>query len=127
MTELEEREIQIKMRPTANVSKPTVVDSEDYYHASFAVLTMSEGSATFPVPASLQDLERPPYNLLPYPENFNDDDEVARADSFDSLVDIIEGGNRILTNSTHVLFHTEEGDDPWNDNERIQAMYTVVR
>ena len=88
---------------------------------------MSKESATFPIPASLQDLERPPYNLSPYPENFAHDDEGARADSFDSLVDIIEDGNRILTNSSQVLFHTEEGDDPWNDNERIQAMYTVVR
>jgi condensin complex subunit 1 len=88
---------------------------------------MAGGAATFPIPASLQDLERAPYNLLPYPENFDDDDEGARADSFDSLVDVLESGNRILVNSTLALFQLEEGEDPWNDGERIQAMYTLVR
>ena len=50
-------------------------------------------STTFPIPSSLQDLERAPYNLLPYPTDFDDDDGVARAESFDRLVHIIECGN----------------------------------
>ena len=50
----------------------------------------------FPIPASLQDLEREPYNLLPYPNDFEDDDEAARADSFAALVGLIERGNRSL-------------------------------
>lgn len=88
---------------------------------------MASKAAAFPIPASLQDLERAPYNLLPYPENFDDDDEGARGDSFDALVDVLEGGNRILRNSTLALFELEDDEDPWNDLERIQAMYTLVR
>mmetsp|Transcript_51008 Transcript_51008/g.153332 ORF Transcript_51008/g.153332 Transcript_51008/m.153332 type:complete len:172 (-) Transcript_51008:351-866(-) len=34
--------------------------------------------SSFPIPASLQDLERSPYDLLPYPPGFDDDDEAAR-------------------------------------------------
>ena len=45
---------------------------------------MSGGSTKliFPIPSSLQELESPPYNLLPYPHDFDDDDEAARAESF---------------------------------------------
>ncbi len=96
-------------------------------------------SSSFPIPSSLQDLERAPYNLLPYPHDFEDDDEAARADSFDALVALVEQGNRTLVNGSLVLFNRtlvngslvlfqdEEGDDPWNDQERIQALYTLVR
>ena len=58
----------------------------------------------FPIPLSLHDLEREPYNLLPYPVDFDDDqhDDTVRSNSFTKLVQIIEQGNRCLnvTNST---------------------------
>ena len=85
---------------------------------------------SFPIPASLQDLEREPYNLLPYPEDFADGDEAARADSFEALVHSIEHGNQYLQSGGIGLFkddqETEEGDC-WNDSDRIQALYTLVR
>lgn len=87
-------------------------------------------TSTFPIPSSLQDLERQPYNLLPYPMGFADDDEATRAESFDELVSLIERGNRTLNNASIDLFETpegEEGFDEWNDQERIQALYTLVR
>ena len=87
-------------------------------------------SPTFPIPSSLQDLERQPYNLLPYPVGFADDDEATRAESFDELVRFIERGNKTLSNGGMALFETpdgEEGFDEWNDKERIQALYTLVR
>ena len=91
-------------------------------------MTASKPSASsFPIPSSLQDLERAPYNLLPYPHDFEDDDEAARADSFDALVSLIEQGNRTLGSGSLALFEDEDGDDPWNDEERIQALYTLVR
>ena len=90
---------------------------------------------TFPIPSSLQDLERPPYNLHPYPLEFEDDDEVTRADSFDKLTKFLERSNRILTSSNSngngmTLFETpdgEEGFEEWNNIERIQVLYTLVR
>ena len=88
-------------------------------------------SSSFPIPSSLQDLEREPYNLLPYPHDFDDDDEAARADSFDRLVDLIEHGNKNLLSQGMVVFQTSrayEGyDEKWNSDERIQALYTLVR
>ena len=92
--------------------------------------------STFPIPSSLQELESEPYNLDPYPPNFDDVDEATRADSFDALVGTLEGGNRTLSNGGMVLFEEaeeEEGDeedggyDPWMDRERVQALYTLVR
>jgi len=83
---------------------------------------------TFPIPCALHDLESAPYNLLPYPENFDDDDEAARAESFDALVFQLEDGNRIISSATIVLFEPEDEDEePWNDEERMQAIYTLVR
>ena len=82
---------------------------------------------TFPIPSSLQDLERAPYNLLPYPTDFDDDDEVARAESFDRLVHIIECGNDTLFQDGMTLFQEEEETIVWNNQERIQAMYTLAR
>ena len=91
---------------------------------------------SFPIPTSLQELESEPYNLLPYPNDFDDVDEAARADSFDALVALLERGNRTLINGGMVLFEEEEeegeggdggGYDPWMDQERVQALYTLVR
>ena len=83
---------------------------------------------SFPIPASLHDLERAPYNLLPYPYDFVDDDEAARADSFASLVDLVEHGNRTLSCGGISLFESSEvDDDPWMDEDRVQALYTLVR
>lgn len=104
-------------------------------------------TSSFPIPSSLQDLERQPYNLHPYPIGFADDDEATRAESFDELVSLIERGNRTLKSSVvnvvnvgnnrggvgsmaMALFETpdgEEGFDEWNDEDRIQALYTLVR
>ncbi len=86
-------------------------------------------TSTFPIPSSLQDLEHEPYDLLPYPLGFADDDEATRADSFDQLVDFLERGNRTLTNSGIELFETTgvDGEEGWNNEDRIQALYTLVR
>lgn len=89
--------------------------------------TTAESVSRFPIPSSLQDLEREPYNLLPYPHDFDDDDEAARADSFSALVDHIEQGNQVLLSEGITLFQSYEGQTSWLDNERIQAMYTLVR
>eukprot|EP00980_Cylindrotheca_fusiformis_P021683 scaffold8529_cov137-Cylindrotheca_fusiformis.AAC.13 len=88
---------------------------------------MTESS--FPIPSSLHDLEREPYNLQPYPHDFDDEDEAARADSFCNLVEIVDRGNRTLVNEGMTLFHSQqyEGVDPWMTQERIQALYTLVR
>lgn len=94
---------------------------------------MSGGSnkPTFPIPASLQELESAPYNLLPYPADFDDDDEAARAESFSKLIRLLESGNRTLLSSGLGLFEVEDEDeedyDVWNDSDRIQALYTLVR
>lgn len=89
----------------------------------------SPSTSSFPIPASLQDLERAPYNLLPYPINFTDDDEAARADSFECLVDIVLDGNKMLMDKGLSLFESSDDDDAesWMDEERLQALYTLVR
>ena len=81
----------------------------------------------FPIPSSLQDLEREPYNLLPYPHDFDDDDEAARADSFSALVDLLDQGNQVLLSDGMTLFQTYEGETLWLQSDRIQALYTLVR
>ena len=83
--------------------------------------------SSFPIPSSLQDLEREPYNLLPYPHDFDDDDEAARADSFGHLVDLIDQGNQLLLSEGILLFQTYEGQVPWLQTDRMQALYTLVR
>jgi len=90
--------------------------------------------STFPIPASLHDLERAPYDLLPYPLDFDDEDEAARADSFSALVHGLEQGNRTLSSGGLSLFDSvEDSDDDqneeerWMDEDRVQAMYTLVR
>ena len=93
-------------------------------------MTTMANIQSFPIPSSLQDLEREPYNLLPYPQDFDDDDEAARADSFNRLVDNIEQGNRTLQMEGLSLFQDggyDEGSETWMDGERIQALYTLVR
>jgi len=96
-------------------------------HKARFLQTMAESA--FPIPSSLQDLEREPYNLLPYPQDFDDDDEAARADSFSRLVEVVEQGNRTLISGGIGLFQQQdyEGREPWLEEERIQALYTLVR
>lgn len=86
-------------------------------------------ASTFPIPASLHDLERDPYNLLPYPYDFDDEDEAARADSFTALVDGLEDGNHVLSTGGISLFENLDDDDQeiWMGEERVQALYTLVR
>ena len=67
----------------------------------------------FTIPSTIQDLERAPYDLLPYPEDFDDDNEAARSDSFASLVQLLQQGNRDISEEL-----TED---------RLQALYTLVR
>ena len=44
-------------------------------------------SPIFSVPTTLGDLEEDPYNLLPYPADFDEDaDDMSRAAAFDELV-----------------------------------------
>jgi hypothetical protein len=48
---------------------------------------MEDISPTFTVPTALSDLEDEPYNLLPYPNDFDEDaDDMSRAAAFDDLV-----------------------------------------
>ena len=87
-------------------------------------------TSSFPIPSSLQDLERSPYNFLPYPHGFNDDDEAARAASFNELVLLVERSNRTLISGGMALFEPvegEEGLEEWNDEARVQSLYTLVR
>jgi hypothetical protein len=91
-----------------------------------AASSKSSAVSRFPIPSSIQDLERAPYDLLPYPDDFNDDDEGARAESFAALVHTLEQGNRTLASSDVRLFQPDD-DDLWMGEERIQALYTLVR
>jgi condensin complex subunit 1 len=102
-------------------------------------MLMQAAVSRFPIPSSLQDLEREPYNLLPYPDDFDDTDEAARADSFQALVNLLEQGNTTLSNSNSCsssgLDPSLFNDDPesldnaslWMNEDRIQALYTLVR
>lgn len=92
--------------------------------------SMNNTTSRFPIPSSLQDLEHPPYNLLPYPNDFDDDNEAARAQSFDRLVEFLDDGAKALTRYGIQLFLAEDGSDdeePWLDTYRMQALYTLVR
>jgi hypothetical protein len=99
---------------------------------------------SFPIPSSLQDLEREPYNLEPYPRDFDDrGDEASRADSFQSLVQSLQQGNRNLRAAGGAAFtyqqeqesqsqnnhdnEVDDEDDAWMDRERVQNLYTLVR
>lgn len=102
----------------------------------------SSSVTTFPVPSSLTDLEGSPYNLLPYPVDFDDEDEATRSNSFDKLVKLIEIGNDMLSStieanssgtsmvfsSISALFDPENAEEQrWCGEERMQALYTLVR
>jgi condensin complex subunit 1 len=118
-------------------------DAKLIYLHSLVYITMMMQAAvsSFPIPSSLQDLEREPYNLLPYPDDFDDTDEAARADSFQALVYMLEEGNRTLSSSFSSssagggLDPSLFNDDPensdneglWMKEERVQALYTLVR
>jgi condensin complex subunit 1 len=83
---------------------------------------------TFSIPTSLHDLEREPYNLLPYPVDFNDEDDEARIRSFDSLVRQLKEGNEFLSIQDISIFEAEDTDEgSWLDCGRLQALYTLVR
>jgi condensin complex subunit 1 len=86
-------------------------------------------TSKFPIPSSLQDLEHEPYDLLPYPLGFADDDEATRADSFDRLVLFLERGNRTLNSAGIEMFETSgmDTEEEWNSEDRVQALYTLVR
>lgn len=84
--------------------------------------------SSFPIPASLQDLERAPYNLLPYPDDFQDSDEAARADSFSALVQQLQDSNSVLSAGGLSLFQEDaDSSELWMDEDRVQALYTLVR
>jgi hypothetical protein len=111
--------------------------------------TTTTTKSRFPIPVSIHDLEREPYNLLPYPNDFEDDnDEEIRMQSFQKLVHYIEQGNRYLHgNRDGMQQHTmmnlfvpasnekvnddmdddDDDDEPWMDETRMQALYTLVR
>lgn len=115
--------------------------TDEETHRFTATIASAEQSS-FPIPASLQDLEHEPYNLLPYPPDFDDDDEAARADSFARLVDVIEDGNHLLARNGMLLFQPTTAsssfssspsfdgvgqEEAWLNDERIQSLYTLVR
>ena len=117
--------------------------------------TNNTTKSRFPIPVSIHDLEREPYNLLPYPNDFDDDNnnnnnnDETRIHSFQKLVYCIEQGNRCLNGTTgnnsndgsmmNLFMPTPNDDDgdtnadmegedePWMDETRIQALYTLVR
>jgi hypothetical protein len=91
----------------------------------------------FVIPAVLRDLEGDPYNLQPYPNDFDDADDVARTESFQRLVDAVRGKNNLLTGGAYPddIAEDDEDDsgedddvvDRWLDRSHIQALYTLVR
>jgi hypothetical protein len=80
---------------------------------------------SFIVPSCLQDLERSPYNLLPYPEGFDESNEATRSTSFELLLDIVREGNGRLNSRGISLFFDDE--EVWLDDNRMQSLYTLVR
>uniref|UniRef100_A0A7S3VCC6 Condensin complex subunit 1 C-terminal domain-containing protein n=1 Tax=Chaetoceros debilis TaxID=122233 RepID=A0A7S3VCC6_9STRA len=110
----------------------------------------STPKSTFPIPSTLSDLESHPYDLLPYPIDFADDDEATRASSFLQLVQFVEDGNAELASGMRrhdmSMFENngagDHNDDRngnrdqegmlmsmsmWCNEERLQALYTLVR
>ena len=82
-------------------------------------------TSPFSVPSSLQDLEHEPYNLDPYPHDFDDRDDESREASFESLVTRLTAGNRCLR--AGVWDEDEDDEDLWMDQTRLQCLYTLVR
>jgi hypothetical protein len=101
--------------------------------------------ASFPIPTTLTDLERKPYRLRPYPEDFDDGNDEARAESFLALVDLLKEGNDELPRvdweidpleqvmeQTDDDLNVREGlrsssSSSWLTKKRAQALYTLVR
>jgi len=54
---------------------------------------MESTSSRFAIPSTLQDLEREPHCLDPYPDDFQTDDPHG---SFERLVQLVESGNQAL-------------------------------
>ena len=56
-------------------------------------------------------------------------DEATRADSFDRLVLFLERGNRTLNSAGIEMFETSgmDTEEEWNSEDRVQALYTLVR
>lgn len=68
--------------------------------------------------------------------DFDDENEAVRAESFDKLVELLQDGNQALSNGGIHLFEIDSSDvdidageyvDPWMSQDRIQALYTLVR
>ena len=90
----------------------------------------------FSIPSVLQDLEGEPYNLQPYPHDFDDSN---REEAFQRLVGELGQQNRLLMSGVYpddVLDEEDEEDedseieqvlDPWMDLKRMQSLYTLVR
>jgi hypothetical protein len=86
---------------------------------------------SFPIPSSLQDLEREPYNLEPYPRHFDEyqqqrgattattDDAASRADSFQHLVQSLQQGNRNLRAAGGAAFATTQEESQESQNSTI--------
>ena len=79
----------------------------------------------FAIPSSLQHLEHDPYNLDPYPDDFNDHNEETRTESFERLILRVNEGNRWLR--ADVWDEEEDDEDQWMDQARLQILYTLVR
>ena len=85
----------------------------------------SSMTTPFAVPSSLQHLEYDPYNLEPYPNDFDDHDEDSRVASFERLISSLNDGNRFLRSG---VWEEEEDDlDLWMDQSRLQNLFTLVR
>jgi condensin complex subunit 1 len=126
-----------------DATAPALASRAVSFEANINRSSNSNSTSKFPIPSSLQDLEHAPYNLFPYPTDFKEDDEATRAESFDALVDLLEAGNGALSRSQPglALFENEHDNNNNNDNnewtnvhneawmsdERIQALYTLVR
>jgi hypothetical protein len=102
---------------------------------------MPSPAEDFVIPAVLRDLEGDPYNLQPYPNDFDDADDVARTESFQRLVDAVRGKNNLLSCGAYPDDIEDDEDDSgedeqadgddvvdrWLDRSHIQALYTLVR
>ena len=105
-------------------------------------LSSDPNASTFSLPSNLNDLESSPYNLLPYPSNFDEDgDESSRAESFTNLLIDISNENKKLkrfknTKEVNTLWFIEGGEnieekfalfEESAGRVRVQALYTLVR
>ena len=74
--------------PCCRKSFPSPFSQNRFSLIFLETLIMEEHlSPIFSVPTTLGDLEEDPYNLLPYPADFDEDaDDMSRAAAFDELV-----------------------------------------